>query len=242
MRRDKLILCYHAVSPAWPADLSISPQALEEQVAGRLRAGYAGVTLSESQAGGPQRPLVVSFDDGYASMLTVAAPVLERLGVPGTLFVPTDYVGTEHLAWPGIEDWLDGPYRDELRPLDWDGVRRLAEAGWEIGSHTCSHPHLTQLDDEALGREMRDSKAKIEAELDRACPTLAYPYGDVDARVTAAAAAAGYTIGVGLPSRWTEESDPLCLPRVGVYNGATQLKFNLKASPLVRRLRVLTGR
>lgn len=242
MRHDKLILCYHAVSPSWPADLSIAPQVLEEQVAGLLRAGYAGSTLSESLAPGRRRALVISFDDGYASMLSLAAPVLARLGIPGTLFVPTDYIGAEHLIWPGIEQWLEGIHRDELHPLDWDGVRALAEAGWEIGSHTRSHPHLTQLDDAELTREMSESKARIEAELRRPCPTIAYPYGDVDPRVTRAAADAGYTNGVGLPSRWTDESDPLCLPRVGVYNGATPLKFKAKTSPTVRRFRLLTGR
>lgn len=242
MRYDKLILCYHAVSSSWPADLSISPRLLEEQVAGLLRAGYVGTTLSGSLEPGGRRRLVVSFDDGYASMVTLAAPVLARLGVPGTLFVPTDYVGAHHLVWPGIEQWLDGPHADELRPLDWDGVRALADAGWEIGSHTCSHPHLTGLEDEALARELSESKALVEAELGRPCPAIAYPYGDVDARVTGAAAAAGYTVGVGLPSHWTDDTDPLCLPRVGVYNGATALKFRVKTSPAVRRLRILTGR
>lgn len=242
MRDDTLILCYHAVSPSWPADLSISPQVLEEQVAGLLRAGYVGTTLGGSRAPGARRRLVVSFDDGYASMATLAAPVLARLGVPGTLFVPTDYIGARHLVWPGVEQWLDSPHADELRPLDWDGVRALADAGWEIGSHTRSHPHLTELGDEVLGRELVESRAAVEAELGRPCPTIAYPYGDVDARVTRATAAAGYTVGVGLPSRWTDDSDPLCLPRVGVYNGATALKFRVKTSPAVRRLRILTGR
>jgi peptidoglycan/xylan/chitin deacetylase (PgdA/CDA1 family) len=242
MRHDKLILCYHAVSDSWPADLSISPRTLEEQVGGLLRAGYVGTTLSGSRAPGAKRRLVVSFDDGYASMATLAAPVLARLGVPGTLFVPTDYVGSDRLVWPGIEQWLDGPHAEELRPLDWDGVRALAEAGWEIGAHTRSHPHLTALGDAELARELGESKAVIERELARPCPTVAYPYGDVDHRVTRAAAAAGYTIGVGLPARWTDDSDPLCLPRVGVYNGATPLKFKIKTSPTVRRLRVLIGR
>jgi peptidoglycan/xylan/chitin deacetylase (PgdA/CDA1 family) len=242
MRDDKLILCYHAVSDDWPVDLSITPRVLEKQIAELLRAGYVGTTLSGTRSDAPPRALVVSFDDGYASMLSIAATVLARLGVPGTLFVPTDYIGAPHLRWPGIEKWLDGPHRDELVPLDWDGVRALVGTGWEIGSHTCGHPHLTRLDDAHLAREMGESKARIEAELGHPCPSIAYPYGDVDERVTRAAADAGYSIGVGLPSRWTDDSDPLCLPRVGVYNGATNLKFKVKTSPMVRRLRVITGR
>jgi peptidoglycan/xylan/chitin deacetylase (PgdA/CDA1 family) len=242
MGDDKLILCYHAVSDDWPADLSITPQVLEEQVTGLLRSGYVGTTLSGSRTSAERRVLVVSFDDGYASMLSRAAPVLARLGVPGTLFLPTDFIGTPHLHWPGIDQWLDGPHGDELAPLDWDGARALIDAGWEIGSHTRSHPHLTSVDDASLARELGESKATIEAQLGRPCPSIAYPYGDVDERVSRAAAAHGYTIGVGLPSRWSDDSDPLCLPRVGVYNGATALKFRVKTSPAVRRMRVLTGR
>lgn len=244
MRDDTLILCYHAVSRRWPADLSVTPADFAAQLERKLEAGYEPLTLTRSQERQrPRRALVVSFDDGYLSTLTEAAPILERLGIPGTLFVPTDYMGTaEPMAWPGIERWRDGPHREELLPLDWAQLSTLAERGWEIGSHTCSHPHLTTLADESLAHELRDSRAKVEAELGRPCKTIAYPYGDVDDRVAAAARAAGYRLGVGLPARWRNDDDPLQLPRVGIYNGQSAAKLGLKTSPLVRRARLLARR
>jgi peptidoglycan/xylan/chitin deacetylase (PgdA/CDA1 family) len=241
---DLLILCYHAVSEDWPADLSLRPDAFERQIRNLLRRGYHGLTLSESQSPGRRRKsLVVTFDDGYLSTLTMAAPIMARLGIPGTVFVPSGFIGREEpMSWPGIDRWLDTPHRSELVPLSWEQTGQLADAGWEVGSHTISHPKLTQLADPDLAGELRDSKAAIEAELGRPCPTIAYPYGDVDQRVAAAAAAAGYRCGVGLPARWTTDDDPMQLPRVGIYNGQDGAKLALKTSALTRRARARLGR
>lgn len=243
MQGDLLILCYHAVSDRWPADLSVTPAAFEKQLRGLQRSGYQAITLSEVRTARPEKALVVTFDDGYLSTYTEAAPILARLRMPATLFVPSDYIGRGRpMVWPGIDQWLDSPYRDELIPLDWEKVQELAEAGWEIGSHTCSHPKLTRLPETELEREMTASRVTIETALRLPCTTIAYPYGDVDDRVAEAAATAGYQLGVGLPARWTPATDPMQLPRVGVYNGQSGLKLSLKTSRLVRRLRVATGR
>jgi peptidoglycan/xylan/chitin deacetylase (PgdA/CDA1 family) len=244
MREDTLILCYHAVSENWPADLSVSPSDFEAQIRRKLENGYRGATLRQSRM--PDRPaktLVVTFDDGYLSTLTKAAPILERLGVPGTLFIPTDYMGRPGpMTWPGIEMWRAGPHRSELEPLSWEQIRALAMRNWEIGSHTCSHPRLTRLGDEDLERELTVSRTTIERELGTPCDAIAYPYGDVDDRVAGAAGAAGYDLGVGLPARWKDGGDRMRLPRIGVYNGQSHAKLGLKMSPLVRHLRSLTGR
>lgn len=243
MFEDTLILCYHAISEKLPADLSVHPSAFEDQIRRKLRSGYRGATLSESQMlERTGKTLVVTFDDGYLSTLAVAAPVLDRLGVPATLFVPTDYIGQDGpLSWPGIEQWSSGVHREELKPLDWEGVRQLAAEGWEIGSHTCRHPRLTKLPLRALEHELQASRTAIELRVNRPCRSVAYPYGDVDETVANAARTAGYEFGVGLPAKWTDESDPMQLPRVGVYRGQGRTILRVKTSPLVRRLRLLTG-
>jgi peptidoglycan/xylan/chitin deacetylase (PgdA/CDA1 family) len=76
--------------------------------------------------------------------------------------------------------------------MPWATLPELASRGVEIGSHSVSHPHLPQLTDAELRRELVDSREQIEAEVGRPCRFLAYPYGDDDARVHAAARNAGY--------------------------------------------------
>jgi peptidoglycan/xylan/chitin deacetylase (PgdA/CDA1 family) len=234
---ELLVLCYHAVSDDWPSRLAVTTDQLRAQLTELVEAGYHGQTFAEAIAHASEdKRLVVTFDDGYESMLTHALPVLEELGLPATVFVPTDFPGQrEYLSWPGIEEWLDSPHREELRPLDWDQLAELVRHGWEIGSHTCSHPHLTELDDEQLASELRESRREITARLG-SCQTIAYPYGDVDERVVLAARDAGYAGGAALPDQFYPPRR-LAWPRVGIYRGDTLRRYRAKVSPGMRRLR-----
>jgi len=237
MSPGPLVLCYHAVSERWPADLSVTPAALEEQLALLAKRGYRGVTFSEAVARREARTVAVTFDDAYRSVLLLGKPILARQGWPGTVFVPTDFAGSERpMAWPGIDRWLGGEHEHELLPLSWEELGGLAADGWEVGSHTCSHPRLTQVDDAALERELRVSREVCTEHLGRTCESIAYPYGDHDERVVEAAGRAGYSAAGTLPSR-VEAGDALRFPRVGVYYGDSMLRFRAKVSPLVQGLR-----
>ena len=232
-----LVLCYHAVSRHWPSTLAVTPEQLSEQLAGLVDRGYRGVTFSELVRGDGANRLAVTFDDGCRSVVERALPILEGLGLPGTIFVPTDFVGgPAPMSWPGIDHWTGTPHEDELRCVSWEQLRALRDQGWEIGSHTRSHPQLTELDDAALRRELVESLEQCSSELDTPCVSLAYPYGDQDERVRVAAGDAGYeaacTMRLGRP-------DPLGWPRVGVFPMDVPWRFRLKTSPLLRRLRAL---
>jgi peptidoglycan/xylan/chitin deacetylase (PgdA/CDA1 family) len=240
---DVLVLCYHAFSDRWPASLAVSPTSLRAQLESLVERGYRGATFREAVSSPSRgRTLAVTFDDAFLSVLEYAEPVLSSLGIPGTVFAVTDFADSgESLCWPGIEGWRGGLHDAELRGLAWAALRDLAGRGWEIGSHTCSHPRLTRLDDVALARELRASRAACEHELGVACTSLAYPYGDTDERVVAAAVSAGYTAGAGLPARPGNPS-ALAWPRVGVYNIDSLRRFRLKVSPAVRSLRRAVAR
>ena len=237
---DLLVLSYHAVSESWPAALSVTPERFERQMGALVGAGYRGATLSDAASEPPAgKTLAVTFDDGYRSVLTHAFPVLERLRLPATVFVPTDFVGTEEpMSWPGVDHWLGGRHERELVPLSWAELRTLSSSGWEIGSHTCTHPHLTRLDDDRLADELGRSRARCESELGLPCRSLAYPFGDHDARVVASTRAAGYHYACVVPHRLSRPA-PLEWPRIGIYHADGQLAFLLKVSPAVRRLRAL---
>ena len=154
------------------------------------------------------------------------------------MFVPTAYTGRdEPMSWPGIDHWLHGPHVDELMPMSWEQVRELADSGWEIGSHTRTHPHLTTLDDHQLEAELVRSRAELEEALGRPCETIAYPYGDEDDRVAAATEAAGYARAAALPYPRLHPPETYRWPRVGVYQGDDLKRFARKIAPAFRWLR-----
>jgi peptidoglycan/xylan/chitin deacetylase (PgdA/CDA1 family) len=231
-----LVLCYHAVSPDWPADLSVTPEDLRSQLEHLVRRGYRGVTFAEVATGNnASKAVAVTFDDGYRSVYDLAFPILEDLGLPGTVFVPAAHVGQSHpMSWPGIERWVGTPYEGELDCMSWDQLRELADHGWEVGSHTLSHPRLPELDDATLQRELTESREICADQMGKPCGTLAYPYGADDERVRVATRDAGYeaaaVLRLGEPSRFS-------WPRVGIYSLDGAVRFRFKVSPAVRRVR-----
>jgi peptidoglycan/xylan/chitin deacetylase (PgdA/CDA1 family) len=237
-RATVLVLCYHAVSDRWPAPLSVRPARLEAQLRLLRLRGYRGTTFHDAVTSPLEhRTFAITFDDAFRSVIELAFPILSRAGVPGTVFVPTAFADSgQPLEWAGIDHWAGGRHTAELAPMGWDELRTLAAAGWEIGSHSRSHPRLTRVDDATLDAELTESRAACQRALDRSCLSVAYPYGDVDARVVAAAHRAGYEAGAGLPVR-PGPPRRLDWPRVGVYHADQLWRFQLKTSPLVRRLR-----
>lgn len=246
---DLLILCYHAVSASWPTDFAVAPGTLEAQVGKLLRRGYRPATLSSALEEDGGRTLVVTFDDAYRSVVDAGLPVLAALGVPATVFVPTAYARSRQpMAWAEMAEWEGSAFEDELDPMAWDELRRLAAAGWEIGSHTRSHPDLTALGEAELEAELRGSREECEEELGRACRTLAYPFSSYDRRVKERARAAGYEAAVILDNhlaiprgsvlrRKGDSTDRYELHRAGVYRHDGSLRFAAKTSLAARRMR-----
>lgn len=233
--RDVLVLCYHAVSPTWDADISVTPEALERQLALLAGSGWKAVTFTEAVVNPPHpRTLAVTFDDAFASVKNYAAPLLASFGCPATVFSPTAYVSSGDLiAWSGLEHWKEGPHAAEMKPLSWDQLAELEDTGWEIGSHTCTHPRLTTLGTEELKNELECSRAECTAHLRGTCRSIAYPYGDADTRVTDCARQTGYRAGAMVRDRLQSRS-PHRWPRVGVYYNDTSGRFRLKTTRSMR--------
>lgn len=236
--KSPLVLCYHGVSESWGRSLSVTPQRLAEQLGFLLKRGFRGVTFTEAVTAAPvSKPTVaITFDDGYRSVIELAKPILDRHEIPATVFVPTSFIGSEApMAWPGIDGWRDPADRRELVPMSWAELRQLTAAGWEIGAHTRTHPRLSALGDRPLEQELSGSRGDLERQLGAPCTSVAYPYGDFDARVARAAATAGYLAGATLMHGLFDDAAPLECPRVGVYAVDEMRRFRLKVSGLARR-------
>lgn len=225
-----VVLCYHGLSDDWPDETAVAPSRFTEQVVSFLRRGYRGATFTEALTAPPSsKVLAVTFDDAATSVRRMALPPLEALGVPATVFVPTDYPDSgKPMSWPGIDRWLGGPHEHELECMGWEQLADLAARGWEIGSHTCSHPLLSSLEDDELERELVESRLECERRLGAPCHSLAYPYGETDPRLARAARDAGYLCAGTLPVAAARPL-PLLWPRVGVYRDENARRVRLRA-------------
>jgi peptidoglycan/xylan/chitin deacetylase (PgdA/CDA1 family) len=233
-----MVLCYHAVSPSWESTLAVTPAEFERQMKLLDRRGWRAATFADALVNPPgPRTVAITFDDAYRSIQLHARPVLAALSWPATVFVPTAFASSRQtLTWPGIEQWLGTPSAGELLSMDWDDLRGLEDDGWEIGSHTCTHPHLTALSDDELRGELTASLEACSEHMRHPCRTIAYPYGDTDARVARAAGEAGYAAGAALSSS-LRGGEPLRWPRVGIYDRDAGRRFELKVSRITRWLR-----
>jgi peptidoglycan/xylan/chitin deacetylase (PgdA/CDA1 family) len=174
----------------------------------------------------------VTFDDAFRSVAN-AVPILERLGLPATVFACAAYADEGRpLAVPELAAEASA-HPEELATMSWDELRALAERGVEIGSHTVSHPHLPQLSEAEIRDELAESRSRFEDELGRPCRFVAYPYGEHDSRARAAARRAGYGLAFALAST-AQPRDDFALPRIDLYRKDNRISTILKTSPLRR--------
>jgi peptidoglycan/xylan/chitin deacetylase (PgdA/CDA1 family) len=118
----------------------------------------------------PERSALLTFDDGYRSMLTTTQPLLNRFGYPSVVFVPTDHIG-------GFNTWDYGNEPEE--PIcSWSELVELQHHGVSIQSHGVTHRSFSELDRAAQEYEIKVSKERLEEKLGAAVDTLAFPYGD----------------------------------------------------------------
>jgi peptidoglycan/xylan/chitin deacetylase (PgdA/CDA1 family) len=223
-----IVLCYHAVSDGWAHALSVSPGALTRHLHLMLARRFRAATAADVVAA-RGRLFHVTFDDAFRSVRTVL-PVLERLGVPATVFACTAYADRGRtFAVPELVHEARA-HPDELATMDWSDLAALAERGIEVGSHTHTHPHLTTVSDRELRLELRESREHVEGQLRMRCRFLSYPYGDHDERVRAAARVAGYDAAFALPGP-VGSTDRFLVPRVGIWRGTNLLAALVKTSP-----------
>ncbi|MFF7980921.1 polysaccharide deacetylase family protein [Streptomyces sp. NPDC007901] len=218
------ILMYHSVATS-PNDatraLSVAPEAFAEQMALIGDLGLTPLSTAELAAGWrfgrplPDRPVLITFDDGYEGVHRHALPVLAKHGFASTLFVSTGWIRGAYDTGGGLDAMLD-----------WDQVRALADAGCEIGGHSHTHPQLDQLTDDGLREELARSTEIVAGELGAEPASFAYPYGYSSRRVRQAVRSAGYAqalaVGNGLARR---RQGPYALRRVTVRRGTDAEEF-----------------
>lgn len=248
-RRDRLLrnrsnkaafLCYHSVASAGPRYLTISKELFEQQLATLDRRGIQSGDLQALAriAEGDQvgRTVFLTFDDGFRDNYETVLPMLRERGFTAFVFVLPPLVDTgAALDWPEVAQEVRR-YPETMRSVTWNMLGAMEEEGFEVGSHTLSHAHLSRLQDEELREELWESRMRIKEQLGR-CEVLAYPFGEWNDDVAAAASECGYRFAFSLPTGTGQRGvTELSIPRVNVDYRDGGTRFAAKLSPLGRRV------
>jgi peptidoglycan/xylan/chitin deacetylase (PgdA/CDA1 family) len=185
------ILMYHYLSDPPPGadryrrDLSVSPALFEQHLAYLQAEGYQSITLYDllyHLAQGvrlPERPVIITFDDGYRDNYTNAFPLLQQYGFDATFFVLVEVTN-----------------QGEAEYLTWDMMREMHAAGMDIECHARVHEYLTDNDDDRLTWQVLGCREALESELGQRPRFISYPSGRFDERVAAFFASDHYWGGV----------------------------------------------
>ncbi len=217
------ILMYHAVEDAPRPPKYKHFYVLAGEFAGQMRmlerAGYTPITfsmLAAARVGAaplPPKPVLLTFDDGYANLKTNVYPLMEQLGFAYTVFLVSERVGKTN-------DWVTSEGYDPTPLLTWDDITAMQKSRLiSFEAHTATHPKLGSLSPADARRELAGSKDVLEQKLQAPMSVLCYPYGDVSDTVAALAAEAGYAQAVTTEFGRVRPTDlPLRLPRISVYH------------------------
>jgi peptidoglycan/xylan/chitin deacetylase (PgdA/CDA1 family) len=235
-----IFLCYHSVAEAGPRYLTVTPELFERQLKTLARRDLrtGGLAELEETAAGNRstRTAFLLFDDGFVDNFATVLPLLRtHQGRAFVFVIPPLVDGGGPLAWPEVAAW-QREHPETMRSVTWEMLGEMREGGFEVGSHTLTHPHLTRLDPEPLRDELADSRRRIIERLG-SCDTLAYPFGEWSPAVAAAAGECGYRFAFTLPTgSGQREADRLTVPRVNVDYRDDDSRFALKLSAPGRRI------
>lgn len=231
------ILMYHKIGTPPPGSkmgsLWVSQEKFKKQMSYLSEEGYHPVTFKDlydhwdGKKPLPLKPVFITFDDGYSNNFTEAFPILKEFGFRATLFVVVQTVGWDN-------HWHDPVSETRIPMVSWAQLKELQGAGWEIGSHTMSHPRLAKLPIPEVKEEMSKSRRIISEFLDEIPDTFAYPYGNGEdvMEIRECAKEAGYRVAVGIHSgKWTLDEikkNPFNLPRIFVRGDDLMFDFHLQ--------------
>lgn len=204
------ILTYHRFSDSCNSPLCMPASVFDKQMRYLKEYGYHVLTPEELLAfleyrqGLPKKSVVITMDDGYRSVYTIAYPILKKYGFTATVFVYTNFVGASDMA------------------ITWDQLRKLQKEGFTIGSHTVSHADLTKKKEGEtendflvrITRELFESKKIIDRKLKQNTLIFAYPFGRYDQTTSQIVREAGYKVAMSVRRGGNPFfADPLTLRR-----------------------------
>lgn len=209
------VLCYHDVTPKNPNnnELLVNPEKFKEQLQYLKDNNYTPITLDElydylrNNKPLPEKPVVITFDDGYKGNYEYAYPLLKEFKFPATVFMISNYVGAP--------DFMTA-----------DQLKEMSNNGIEIESHTFKHDDLSILDEAKQLETLKDSKVNLEKIIEKPVDFVAYPFGRYNSSTRVAAEKAGYKLGFNLNGNFADRKDNnFNIDRIYVSNNDSLNKF-----------------
>ena len=220
-------LMYHDVgrsSIGTPRGHTVTPEQFEKQICWLAQRGYVGIRPSDwvaSRRRGkalPRKPVIITFDDGYAGVATYGLPILERYGFGAVVFVVTRRIGATN-TWDQALGYRPIPLMSANEIVFW------ASRGIEFGCHTRTHPNLAMLSTAEIESEIVGSREDLAAILNQVPVSFAYPWGAFNGAVHSCVRSAfdlafSTRRGVNLPM-----TDPHLLRRGAINPDRSMLDF-----------------
>lgn len=231
--REVPILYYHSVGKD---SLSVQPAVFRAQLRYLKDHSYSVVGVKQWLARAwnasiLEKYVALTFDDGFESVLENALPALKEFGYSATFFIVPGYVGTTLWGDPRTKTWSGEkrPGRIACPMMTWNQIAELSAAGMEIGSHTLSHPNLTDISKEEAKREICDSKTFLEEKLGIAMQGFCYPRGRQNDGLANLVQQSGYRYGCTTTLGYaTPDMNRFLLPRVPGPASLSDLIFRMK--------------
>lgn len=221
------VLNYHKVDEQKIA-LSISPSDFEQQMKYLSEEGYHTITPTEMMNALeygtelPEKPIMITFDDGYLDNYTNAYPVLLKYGFTATIFVVTGFIN------------------HDPRFMNWDQIREMKANGFVFGSHTVNHKSLTELSYYEAKNELLLSAEELDKQLGIEEHFLAYPTGTYNLTIAKLAEACGYRAAFTIKYGDVDEaSNYYALERIPIFKGQKTFRsffFRLNFTKTLQRL------
>jgi len=175
----------------------ISPGTFRSHLRTIERLGFTPITFEDyelhldGRMNLPRKPIIITFDDGYVDTLEQGLPILREFGMKAVVFALADPKMSSN-SWDAGKNITQAPLMNREQIIE------LHSAGIEIGSHSLTHPHLTELTREQAWEEISRSRVLLEILLNAPVRVFAYPYGDLNADVRHLVGEAGYRFGCGV--------------------------------------------
>lgn len=206
------VLMYHSIGTMYDRSICVSESLFKEQMEWLYKHDYHTVNLDEfyealsGNAELPDKPVLITFDDGFGDNFKVAWPILEQYGFNATFFIVTGQVN---------------PYN-----IDWNQLKELISQGNSIGSHSVNHYDMSSLNSRQQEKELRASKQALEDNLGTSIKAFCFPYGKYNKTTLALLPESGYLLSFTTNSGKVRFGDnEYLLKRVHIWGGMSSSKF-----------------